>query len=48
MLDIKFIRENSEVMKKACQLKNIKLDIDHLLNIDKQLLNKIYFFKKCF
>jgi seryl-tRNA synthetase len=37
MLDIKFIRENSDIVKKACQLKNIKLDIDSLLGIDKEL-----------
>lgn len=38
MLDIKFIRENSDIVKKACQLKNINLDIDGLLGIDKQLV----------
>lgn len=38
MLDIKFIRENSDIVKKACQLKNINLDIDSLLAIDKELI----------
>lgn len=38
MLDIKFIRENSDILKNACKLKNINLDIDHLLNLDKQLV----------
>ncbi len=37
MLDIKFIRENSDIVKKACQVKNITLDIDSLLAIDKEL-----------
>ncbi len=37
MLDIKFIRENSDIVKKACQLKNITLDIDALLAIDREL-----------
>ncbi len=38
MLDIKFIRENSEIVKKACQLKNINLDIDALLSLDKEMV----------
>lgn len=38
MLDIKFIRENSDTVKKACQLKNINLDIDALLAIDKEMV----------
>ncbi len=38
MLDIKFIRENSDIVKKACQLKNINLDIDALLSIDKEMV----------
>ncbi|MBP9681493.1 MAG: serine--tRNA ligase [Bacteriovorax sp.] len=37
MLDIKFIRENSDIVKKACQLKNINLDLDGLLSLDKEL-----------
>lgn len=37
MLDIKFIRENSDIVKKACQLKNISLNIDLLLSHDKDL-----------
>lgn len=37
MLDIKFIRENSDIVKKACQLKNIALDVDALLALDKEL-----------
>lgn len=38
MLDIKFIRENSDIVKNACKLKNINLDIDHLLSLDKELV----------
>ncbi len=34
MLDIKFIRENPELIKKACKQKQIKVDIDQLLEID--------------
>ncbi len=33
MLDIKFIRENAEAIKKACVLKKIDLDIDQLLRV---------------
>ena len=39
MLDIKFIRENSDIVKNACKLKNIKLDIDHMLSLDRDLLS---------
>jgi seryl-tRNA synthetase len=36
MLDINFIRENAEKMKEVCKNKNINLDIDELLNLDKK------------
>lgn len=39
MLDIKFIRENTEEVKKAIQVKNMSLDIDALLKIDNDLLD---------
>ncbi|OPZ77338.1 MAG: Serine--tRNA ligase [Alphaproteobacteria bacterium ADurb.Bin438] len=39
MLDIKFIRENPDVVKTAVKNKNIKLDVDLLLKIDMELLN---------
>lgn len=39
MLDIKFIRENSELVKNTCALKNINLDIDQLLQIDRELVS---------
>lgn len=35
MLDINFIRENTEVVKKAVSNKGINLDIDNLLSVDK-------------
>lgn len=36
MLDTKFIRENKEAVKKNCQLRNIKCDIDRLLELDEK------------
>jgi len=36
MLDIKFIRENKEEVKKACQNKGVKINIDLFLEIDKK------------
>ncbi len=36
MLDIKFIRENPEKVKKACQNKNITVDVDTVLHLDKK------------
>ena len=36
MLDIKFIRENPEKVKQACKNKQVKVDIDKLLKIDKE------------
>ncbi|MFH1838511.1 MAG: serine--tRNA ligase [Candidatus Kuenenbacteria bacterium] len=41
MLDIKFIRENSELVKKACENKRVNVDIDGLLELDKK--RKIFF-----
>lgn len=38
MLDIKFIRENSDVVKKACSLKNINLNLDEILRLDKEIV----------
>ncbi len=34
MLDIKFIRENADIVKKAVTDKNIQLDVGHLLDVD--------------
>lgn len=36
MLDIKFIRENPDKVKEACQKKQVKVDIDRLLKLDEQ------------
>ena len=35
-MDIKFIRQNPEVVKDACKKKNIKCDIDKLLDVDEK------------
>ena len=37
MLDIKFIRDNAEIVKKAISEKGEKLDIDQLLQVDSKL-----------
>ena len=36
MLDIKFIRENPEKVKQGCQKKQVEIDIDTLLALDKR------------
>lgn len=36
MLDIKFIRENKDAVKKNCELRNISCDIDRLLELDEK------------
>jgi seryl-tRNA synthetase len=38
MLDIKFIRKNPQAVKEACKKKNIKCDIDKLLDLDEKKL----------
>jgi len=35
MLDIKFVRENAELVKKGCHDKNMNIDVDRLLDIDR-------------
>jgi len=35
MLDVNFIRENPEKIKKACQDKQVKVDVDRVLELDK-------------
>lgn len=40
MLDIKFIRENADVVKKAVELKNLSFSVDELLEVDQQLAEK--------
>ena len=39
MLDIKFIRENPDVVKNAAKVKNIAIDIDKLLDMDKDIVS---------
>src|SRR6056297_2233026 len=34
MLDIKFIRENLDIIKRAAQKKNITIDLDRLISVD--------------
>lgn len=44
MLDVKFIRENLEKVKEACRKKQVDIDIDRLLELDKErrdLMGKI-------
>ncbi|MFA7314852.1 MAG: serine--tRNA ligase [Candidatus Magasanikbacteria bacterium] len=41
MLDIKFIRDNSELVKKNCQNRKVKVDIDKLLDLDIQKREKM-------
>jgi len=36
MLDLNFIRENSEVVKNACKNKNANVDVDRVLELDKK------------
>lgn len=38
MLDIKFIRENPELLRRAIELKGSDLDLDELLAVDRELL----------
>lgn len=39
MLDIKFIRENPDKVKEACRKKQIKFDVDNLLDLDQKRRN---------
>jgi len=36
MLDIKFVRENPDIVKRAAHNKNVKVDVDHLLRLDEE------------
>ena len=36
MLDINFIRENSQKVKEACEKKQVKVDVDKILELDKK------------
>ncbi|NCU28959.1 MAG: serine--tRNA ligase, partial [Candidatus Moranbacteria bacterium] len=39
MLDIKFIRENKEIVKEGAKKKHIEVDIDKLLEVDEKRLS---------
>lgn len=41
MLDIKFIRENTELVEKSAKLKGYEVDVPKLLKIDEQLRNSL-------
>ena len=41
MLDIKFIRENADIVKDAAEKKLVKIDIDRLLEVDKLVKEKL-------
>lgn len=41
MLDIKFIRNNPDLVKKGCRKKGVKIDIDRLLEVDKKRLETL-------
>ena len=37
MLDIKFIRENPDIVKKAIKNKNVNIDLDVMLKLDEEI-----------
>ncbi|MEK7143238.1 MAG: serine--tRNA ligase, partial [Patescibacteria group bacterium] len=41
MLDIKFIKENADLIKEAARKKHIKFDVDGLLQIDETRLETL-------
>src|SRR3989338_2169098 len=41
MLDIKFIRENKEIVQQGAKKKNINVDIDMLIALDDQRLKEL-------
>lgn len=43
MLDIKFIRENKEIIKKAIENKNIFLDLDQFLELDEKRIKTLQY-----
>jgi seryl-tRNA synthetase len=46
MLDIKFIREHAEKVKKNCKNRSIKCDIDRLLELDKMRLSQLQYIEE--
>ena len=48
MLDIKFIRENKDIVKEGAKKKHIEVDIDNLLAVDEKrlaLLSRVEFLR---
>ena len=41
MLDIKFIRENPKIVQEACKNKNVDIDINNVLQLDKEYREKL-------
>ena len=39
MLDIKFIRENTALVKKTIEQKNVELDLDLMLKLDSEIFS---------
>lgn len=46
MLDIKFIRENAEKIKKVAEDKNIKFDVEQLLELDKKRISQLQYIEE--
>jgi seryl-tRNA synthetase len=46
MLDIKYIRDNAEAVKKNCGLRNIKCDIDKLLELDEKRKSSLQYIEE--
>lgn len=46
MLDIKFVREHAEEVKKSCKNRNVKCDIDRLLELDKMRLSQLQYIEE--
>lgn len=46
MLDIKFIRENAEAVKKNCELRKIKCDVDQMLLLDEKRRKSVQYIEE--
>lgn len=46
MLDIKFIRENRDEVKKNCENRNVKCDIDRLLELDEKRRSSVQYIEE--
>ncbi len=47
MLDIKFIRDNLEIVKDAAEKKHIQIDLDHLIRLDDERLSVLREIEEC-